>query len=162
MANAQVLILEGSNGQSFFFKETLLANELVEQVDVVSWADEAIELIRHSVYDLIVINLVEAWEQGMRLGLWLSQRPTYCTVLLIISSELERPLPANGSFAILAEPFSLRNFVDTVHTIIQSGIGGHSPNAQNRSNNLSGLPAWSGGPLHEEYAGYWSPFAQLF
>ena len=162
MADTRVMILEGSNGQSFFFKEILLAEELADHVDLISRADQAIDLIRHSVYDLVVINLVEAWEQGMKLGLWLSQRPDHCPTLLIISSDLDRPLPANGSFIILSEPLSLRGFTASVRAILQPSPDDGTPDIQNLSNSFPGYPSWSGGPLHEEYLGYWSPYSQFF
>jgi DNA-binding NtrC family response regulator len=164
MANTRVMILEGSNGQSFFFKETLLAEGLADQVDLVSWADEAIEMIRQSIYDLVVINLVEAWEQGMQLSLWLSQHPSLCPTILVISSDLDRPLTSNGSFIILTEPLSLRDFATSVQAVLQPTTGNNSPGVQNSSSfRWPSLPGWSGQPLYqEEYQGYWSPYSYSF
>ncbi|MBN1217586.1 MAG: hypothetical protein JXM69_01555 [Anaerolineae bacterium] len=163
MPDTRVMILEGSNGQSFFLKETLQAQNLSDQIDLVNRADDAIEMLSNIAYDLVVINLVEAWEQGMRLGLWLSQRPQICRTLLIISAELDRSLPSNGSFTILTEPVSLRGFADCVRSILQQARGGNISREQ-RSVNLSrpGLLTWSGGPLHQDYVGYWSPYLDSF
>jgi hypothetical protein len=163
MENTRVMILEGSNGQSFFFKETLLAKGLADQVDLVSWADEAIEMLGQAIYDLVVINLVEAWEQGMQLSLWLSQHPSLCPTILVISSELDRPLTSNGSFIILTEPLSLRDFATNVQAVLQPTTGNDSPGIQNASNSSPNLPGWSGQPLYgEEYQGYWSPYTNSF
>lgn len=161
MANTRVMILEGPNGQSFFLKETLLAEKLAGEVDLVSQADQAIDMIHHSVYDLVVINLTEAWEQGMKLGFWLSQKPSCCPTILIISAELDRPLPSNESFIVLSEPLSLRSFSASVRTVLQPSAENDPPNVQSFSNSqLPGLPSWSGEPLHQEYLGYWSLYAQ--
>jgi DNA-binding response OmpR family regulator len=164
MADTRVMILKGSNGQSFFFKETLLAEGLADQVDLVSWADEAIEMIRQSIYDLVVINLVEAWEQGMQLSLWLSQHPSLCPTILVISSDLDRPLTSNGSFIILTEPLSLRDFAASVQVVLQPTTGNNSPGIQKSSSfRWPSLPGWSGQPLYqEEYQGYWSPYSHSF
>ncbi len=165
MLTTRVLILEGPNGQSFFFKETLLGEGLAEQVDLTSRADQAIDLI-HSAepYDLIVINLVEAWEQGMRLGLWLSQQALPTATVLIISSELDRPIPAIGASMVLSEPVSLREFADCVRAVLDPTIDETNPVyiQKKSSSHLMGLPSWSGEPLHQEYAGSWSPFSSSF
>ena len=161
MVNTRVMILEGSNGQSFFLKETLLAEKLAGEVDLVSQADRAIDMIGHSVYDLVVINLAEAWEQGMQLGFWLSQKPSCCPTILIISTELDRPLPSNGSFIVLSEPLSLRDFADSVRAVLQPSTG--NPIIQHFSNShLPRLLGWSGEPLYQEYLGYWSPILKHF
>ena len=163
MADTRVMILKGSNGQSFFFKETLLAEGLADQVDLVSWADQAIEMIRQFIYDLVVINLVEAWEQGMQLSLWLSQHPSLCPTILIISSKLDRPITSNGSFIILTEPLSLRDFATSVQAVLQPTMDDDGAGIQNASNSSPGLPGWSGQPLYqEEYQGYWSPYFYSF
>ena len=164
MANTRVMILRGSNGQSFFFRETLLAKKLADRVDLVSRADQAIELIRCFIYDLVVINLVEAWEQGIQLSLWLIQHPAICPTILIISLELDRALPSNGSFIVLTEPLSLRDFAASVRHVLQPATDKDSPGVQNRSNFYPlSLPGWSGQPLYqEEYLGYWSPYFYLF
>lgn len=163
MTDTCVMILEGSNGQSFFFKETLLAEGLAEHVQLVGCADDAIDLLRHGNYNLVVINLVEAWEEGMQLGFWLSQRSTDCPVILIISPELEQPLPStNGAFIILTEPLSLRSFAASVRKALQPSVDNHQNIQDSMSLWSSGLPSWSGGPLHQEYSGYWSPYSNSF
>jgi len=163
MTTTRVLILEGSNGQSFFFKETLLGEGLVDQVDLVGRADQAIELLREDEsYCLVVINLVEAWEQGMQLGLWLSQKDLECPTILIISSELERPFPFNGVSVLLTEPVSLRDFANTVRNILDPTHENVSAQAQHYQPTYVESPSWSGEPLYQEYTGYWSSFSSSF
>lgn len=163
MSNTHVMILEGSNGQSFFLKETLLAQSLAEDVELVNNADQAISRLKDEPYDLVVINLVEAWEQGMKLCFWLSERPGLCQTILIISPELNRALPTNGSFVVLTEPVSLREFAERVRSVLQPGNGtavSHKPIYLKTE--LPSLPSWSGEPLHQEYVGYWSTYADSF
>jgi DNA-binding response OmpR family regulator len=158
------MILEGPNGQSFFFKETLLAEGLAKRVDLVNRACQAIDLIRDTVvYDLIVINLVEAWEQGMQLGLWLSQQTWSCPTILIISSDLDRPIPSNGASMVLSEPLSLREFANSVRVVLRHTTGdGQSNIHEILTSDTPNLPSWSGGPLEQEYVGYWSPYTSSF
>jgi len=158
MAKTRVIILEGPNGQSFFLKETLLAEDLADRVHVVRQAQQAIDLLRVLPYDLIIINLVEAWEQGLKLSAWLSQFPAVCSTILIIPSDLERPLPTNGSFIILSEPLSLRDFAATARTILQSNGTPATGFEQPKNFDLPGVPGWTGEPLEQEYSGYWSPY----
>jgi len=163
MTTTRVLILEGPNGQSFFFKETLLGEGLVDQVDLVGRADQAIELLREDEpYCLVVINLVEAWEQGMQLGLWLSQQGLECPTILIISPELNRPFPFNGVSVLLSEPVSLRDFADTVRNILDPASKNVSAQAYHYQPTYVESPGWEGGSLHQEYAGYWSTFSSSF
>ncbi len=131
MANARVVMLEGSNGQSFFLKETLLAEGLADHVDLVSRADQAVDLICHaSSYDLIVINLVEAWAEGMQLGFWLSQQTPPCPTLLIVPVELDQFLPSTTPFVVLSVPLSLHDFATTVRATLQSEANSDCPNVQ--------------------------------
>ncbi len=161
MANTRVMILEGQNGQSFFLKETLLAEKLADGVTLVNQAIQAIDLLRSLPYDLVVINLVEAWEQGLHLSFWLSQYDSSCPIILIIPSDLDRPLPTNGSFNILTEPLSLRDFAAEVRVILQpQGVAVAAPSNFSDFFNSPGLPGWSGGPLNQDYAGFWSPYTQ--
>ena len=70
-----VLMLEGSNGQAFFLKETLLAEGLADRVDLISRADQTVDVMQPAnPYDLVVINLAEAWEQGIQLAICLGQQ----------------------------------------------------------------------------------------
>jgi DNA-binding response OmpR family regulator len=161
MTNTRVMILEGQNGQSFFLKETLLAEGLADSVTLVNQANQAIDLLRSLPYDLVVINLVEAWEQGLRLSFWLSQYDSSCPTILIIPLDLDRALPTNGAFNILTEPLSLRDFAAEVRVILQpQGTAVAAPSNISSFFNLPGLPEWSGGPLNHEYAGFWSPYTQ--
>ena len=105
---------------------------------------------------------IEAWEQGMKLSLWLSQQPPCCHILLIISSESSRALPANGNFTVLAEPLSLCEFSGSVRKIFCPSPGEYNVDIQQQFDLLPSLPTWSGEPLHEEYMGYWSPYSRLF
>ncbi len=136
MANTRVIILEGSNGQCFFLKETLLTEGLSNHVDLVSQADQAINLIHNSThpYDLVVINLAEAWEQGVQLGFWLSQKAVSCPVILIVPPETDYPLPLNTPFCVLSAPLSLHNFAASVRAIFQSKINHGDLKAQVFSN----------------------------
>ncbi len=135
MANAREIILEGSDGQCFFLKETLLTEGLSNHVDLISQANQAINLIYHSTpYDLVVINLAEAWEQGVQLGFWLSQKDVSCPVILIVPPETDYPLPLNTPFCILSAPLSLHNFAASVRAIFQSKINPADLKAQIFSN----------------------------
>ena len=163
MTTTRVLILEGPNGQSFFFKETLLGEGLVDQADLVGRADQAIELLTSDEgYCLVVINLVEAWDQGMQLGLWLSQHDLECPTILIISSQFDRPFPFNGPSVLLSEPVSLRDFASTVRNILDPASENVSAQVQHVVPTYVETPSWSGEPLHQEYAGYWSTFSSSF
>ena len=163
MTATRVLILEGPNGQSFFFKETLLGEGLADQVDLVSRADQAIELLSEcDAYYLVVINLVEAWEQGMRLGLWLSQQDFECPTILIISSELDRPIPFNEVSVVLSEPVSLREFANAVRRIMDPNAENVEIQAHHYEPSYVESPGWEGESLHQEYTGYWSSFSSSF
>ncbi len=129
MSSIRAVMLEGSNGQSFFLKEILLTEGLANEVDLVSRAEQAIDLIKTTpVYSLIVINLVETWEQGMQLGFWLSQQPIHYPTILIIPAELEHRLPPHTPFTILSTPLSLQDFTSTVRTALQSKSHNHHSN----------------------------------
>jgi hypothetical protein len=158
MAKTRVIILEGPNGQSFFLKETLLAENLADRVHVVRQAQQAIDLLQVLPYDLIIINLVEAWEQGLKLSAWLSQFPATCSTILIIPSDLDRPLPTNGSFIILSEPLSLRDFASKARLVLQPNNSEGMEAKHPTMFDLPGMPGWTGEPLEQEYSGYWSPY----
>jgi DNA-binding NtrC family response regulator len=163
MTTTRVLILEGPNGQAFFFKETLLGEGLASQVDLVSRAEMAIELLDDkNEYCLVVINLVEAWEQGMQLGLWLSQQNLDCPTILIIAPQFNRPFPFNGVSVLLTEPVSLRDFANTVRNILDPSRETVSAQVQHDLPTYVESPSWSGEPLHQEYEGYWSSFSSSF
>jgi hypothetical protein len=163
MTTTRVLILEGPNGQSFFFKETLLGEGLADQVDLIGRADQAIDLLSEDdAYCLVVINLVEAWEQGIQLGLWLSQQKLECPTILIISPELNHPFPFNEVSVLLSEPVSLRDFADTVRNILDPNIENVSAQAHVYEPTYVEAPKWEGESLHQEYAGYWSSFSSSF
>lgn len=113
------MILEGSDGQSFFLKETLLAEGLADRVDLVSRAEQAIAVMDHSnPYNLVVINLVEAWEQGMQLGFWLTQKAATCPVILIVPPESSESVIENAPFMVLSAPLSLHDFTKAVRTAL--------------------------------------------
>lgn len=163
MTTTRVLILEGPNGQSFFFKETLLGEGLADQVDLVGRADQAIDLLgEDDAYCLVVINLVEAWEQGMQLGLWLSQQDLECPTILIISSQLDRPIPFNEVSVVLSEPVSLREFANAVRRIMDPNTKNIEIQTHHYEPSYVESPSWEGEPIHEEYAGYWSSFSSSF
>ncbi len=114
MADSKALILEGSNGVSFFLKETLIDDGLVDHVDLVSQADQAITLINQGTfYQLIVINLFEAPEEGAQLGFWLSQQSvSYPVILLMSPEELSSVAVLQSRFPCIILPVttSLMNF----------------------------------------------------
>lgn len=122
MINRRVMILAGSNGQSFFFREALLAEGLAGQVDLVYRVDQAIGIIIHrsSFYDMVVINLVEAWVQGLELSSWLRRKSVSCPVILISPSESAQSLVASTPFTVLPAPVSLCDFTKSVRAALQS------------------------------------------
>ena len=123
MANRRVLMLEGSNGHAFFLKETLLADGLADQVDLISRAEQAVDLIEPSnCYDLIVINLAEAWEQGLNMAHCLSRQAVTCPIILIVASDSTPPLPARGRFIVLFTPVSLRGFSRAARAVLQTFV----------------------------------------
>jgi DNA-binding NtrC family response regulator len=120
MATARVMILEGSNGQPCFFKETLLTQGLADQVDSVNRVDQTIGRLHHhpDTYDLVVINLAEAWEQGIQLGSWFSQQPSSCPVILISPRQSSKTL-SNTPFVTMPVPVSPYDFVKNVQAALQ-------------------------------------------
>jgi len=121
MAKRRVLMLEGSNGHAFFLKETLLADGLADQVDLISRAEQSVDVMQPAnPYDLVVINLAEAWEQGIQLACCLGQLAITCPIVLIVPPDSTPPLPARGRFITLFIPLSLRNFSRGVRAVFQS------------------------------------------
>lgn len=112
MTNARALILEGPNGLSFFLYQTMLDDEVIGQVDVISRADQAVNLLLHFTYQLIIINLFEAPDQGLQLSLWLNQQAHYCPVILIAAPDDLPDLPFLKShpFIVLPTSITLTNF----------------------------------------------------
>ncbi|MCI0395706.1 MAG: hypothetical protein L0332_25200 [Chloroflexi bacterium] len=118
----KVMMLEGSSGFSFFLQEALLGQGLADQVVLASRADQAIDLLNQAgPYDLVIIDLVESWEQGMQLGFWLSdqQRPAH-KVIIISSPEAVQLPDRNTPFTILCPPLSLQEFTDSVRLALAS------------------------------------------
>jgi hypothetical protein len=121
MANRRVLMLEGSNGHAFFLKETLLTDGLADQVDLICRAEQVVELMEPAnCYDLVVINLAEAWEQGLALTRCLSRQAVTCPIILIVASDSPPPLPTRGRFITLFIPVSLRGFSQAVRAVMQT------------------------------------------
>ena len=121
MVNRRVLMLEGSNGHAFFLKETLLADGLADEVDLVGRAEQAVALLEPANgYDLVVINLAEAWEQGLALARCLSRQAVTCPIILIVASDSPPPLPARGRFITLFTPLSLRGFSRGVRAVLHT------------------------------------------
>ncbi len=124
MTDARVMMLEGSDGFSFFFQETLLGQGVVKQVDRVSQARQAIALIKQSdpyhAYDLIIIDLVESWEEGMQLGFWLNQQATACPIILIVPPDTSTAPLTKARFTTVLAPFSLKDFTDHVRQVLSA------------------------------------------
>ena len=121
MSNKNVMILEGNNGLSFFLHESLLGYGLADCVETVHKADEAIDLICESgPFSLVVINLAEAWEQGIHLGFWLKQQAFNCPIILITPQEQHQPVPfLSTPFIVLPASLSLEDFIRTVRSAFQ-------------------------------------------
>ena len=118
MRSTQALILDSSNGLSFFLREILLDQGLVSHVDLVAQAEQAIKKIDGSnPYDLVVINLVDAWEQGTELGAWLSQLPVCGAIVLIVPAE-SLPHPFKAPFKAISTPLSLQDFTECVQSAL--------------------------------------------
>jgi hypothetical protein len=114
-------MLEGSSGHAFFLKETLLADGLADQVDLISRAEQSIDVMQPvNPYDLVVINLAEAWEQGIQMAYCLSRQAVTCPIVLIVASDSTPPLPARGRFITLFTPLSLRGFSRGVRAALQT------------------------------------------
>lgn len=108
------LILEGSQGRSFFISETLLAYELIEKIELVSKATEAIKFLNQKKNcDLIVIDLLDTLYQGRDLEVWLRQHPPDCPVILIAPPDVKHTYPP---FIALSAPLSLQDFAHAVRT----------------------------------------------
>ncbi|MBV7329972.1 hypothetical protein KFU94_17350 [Chloroflexi bacterium TSY] len=111
--------MNGQSGFAFFLQEALLEKRLADQVDLVGRGSEGIEQISKSdSYDLVVINLVDAWEQSIELGFWLSQQPSSCPVILVVAPELSDSLPSDPRFLVLSAPVSLNDFIKSVRTVL--------------------------------------------
>jgi DNA-binding NtrC family response regulator len=124
MTDARVMMLEGSDGFSFFFQETLLEQGVAKQVDRVSLARQAIALIKQSdpyhAYDLIIIDLVESWEEGMQLGFWLNQQSSTCPIILIVPPDTSTAPLTKARFTAVLAPFSLNDFTDQVRQVLST------------------------------------------
>lgn len=110
MAKRRVLMLEGPNGHAFFLKETMLADGLADEVDLIGRAEALNEMLAANAYDMVVINLAEAWEQGIQLLYSLSQLFISCPIVLIISPDMAPSLPVQGRYIKLFTPLSLGGF----------------------------------------------------
>jgi hypothetical protein len=112
MIGPKALILEGSNGLSFFLHQTLLDDELVGRVDLVTQSEQVTGL-PDLLYQLIVINLLDTPEQGLKLSTWLSQQAHCCPVIVIAPAEDWGQLPSffrSYPFIILPTSITLDHF----------------------------------------------------
>lgn len=127
MATTRVLILEGASGHAFFLKEILLAEGVANQVDLVSSVALAIDRLRvTTAYDLVIINLVETWEQGLELGFWLCEQSFLYPTLLILPQDIDQPLLVKPTpITILTAPISLREFVNAARAALKPAS--HNP-----------------------------------
>ena len=121
MVHARILILEGASGHAFFLKQTLLAEGLAHQVDLVSTAPLAIDRLLSASYDLVIINLVEAWEQGLQLGFWLCEQSFLYPTILIVPPDIDQPLLVKSTpVTVLTAPISLKEFVNATRAALKS------------------------------------------
>lgn len=112
MTDPKALILEGSNGLSFFLHQTLLDDRLVGQVDLVTGSEQVTDLFYH-LYQLIVINLLDTPEQGLKLSTWLNQQPHCCPVIVIAPAEDWDQFPSflhSNPFILLPTSITLDHF----------------------------------------------------
>jgi len=127
LTGTYAVMLEGSNGHAFFLKETLLSKGIVDRVDLVSRAEQVIDRLYHNnPYNLIVINLAEAWEQSTQLGCWLTRQPTIPATICIVPPDLEQPSFPLDSFVVLSTPLSLQHFATQARLAAQTGAVGNA------------------------------------
>ena len=105
----KALILEGTTKTSFFLGQILLNDKLIDRVDLVSRFDEAIEQLRVSdPYQLVVINLLEAPDEGDQLRAWLLAQPNRCPIIILAPQEAPRqPLELVNDSEIVILPSSI-------------------------------------------------------
>jgi DNA-binding response OmpR family regulator len=124
MTVTRVMMLEGSDGFSFFFQETLLEQGVAKQVDRVSLARQAIALLKQSdplhAYDLIIIDLVESWEEGMQLGFWLNQQSSKYPTILIVPPDTSTESLSRAHITTVSAPFSLNEFTRRVRQVLSA------------------------------------------
>jgi DNA-binding NtrC family response regulator len=112
MSGPKALILEGTNGLSFFLHQTLLDDGLVKQVDLVTRSEQVTGSFHHP-FQLIVINLLDTPEQGLKLSTWLNQQPHCCPVIVIAPAEDWGQLPSflhSDPFILLPTSITLDHF----------------------------------------------------
>jgi hypothetical protein len=98
---------------SFFLKEALLGQGLADDVVLVAQANQAVEFFTYcGPYDLVVINLTEAWAQELQLCLWLNQQSQPFTAVVILSPDMSLSAIPNPSFITLYAPLSLHTFTE--------------------------------------------------
>ncbi len=106
---------------TFLLKQILLDRGLADRVDLASQANQVIDLISQSKpYDLIVINLLDIWEQGIQLTFWLDKQSVSCPVVLLLPSG-SPVLALKDPFIALAAPLSLPDFAEGVWAVLRPG-----------------------------------------
>ncbi len=104
---------------TLLLKQTLLDRGPAERVDLASQVNQVIDLINQSdSYDLIVVNLLDIWEQGIQLTFWLDEQSISCPVVLVLPSE-SPALALKAPFIALPAPLSLPDFVEGVWAALQ-------------------------------------------
>ncbi len=104
---------------TLLLKQTLLDRGPAERVDLASQVNQVIDLINQSdSYDLIVINLLDIWEQGIQLTFWLDEQAVSCPVVLVLPPELPA-LALKDPFIALTAPLSLPDFAEGVWAALQ-------------------------------------------
>lgn len=120
MGHTSILLLEGSSGLSFFYREALLGVGLAQQVDMVSRLDEVMgKLQQNKTYDLIIANLDEAWDEGLQLGHWACQGIVETAVLLLVPPEMPLPVFPDHCCTVLSVPSSLHLFTEQVQHLLE-------------------------------------------
>lgn len=116
---AAVMILEGVSGHAFFFQEILLTQNLAQRVDLVSCIDDAMQCMkRQGPYDLVIIDLEENWEEGLRFGYECTECAKSSWVLILVPPDTSAALNNRSHYIIKPKPTSLRDFATLVHGIL--------------------------------------------
>lgn len=120
MEEQSALILEGSTGISFFLSEILLEQGQITNIHLCTNAKQAISYVEHTELSLIIIDLANAWTQGVQFGFWLQTHKIPVATILIVPLQTNHPLFSHKNFSVLALPFTLQEFVVCTREIFHS------------------------------------------
>ena len=119
MSTGKIMMLQDQHGTTLFLQDMLIAQGLAGHVDLAGRFDQAVDLIdRAGTYDLVVINLPGAWEDGLRLAGWLNQQVEACPILLIVPPEFDSD-SIHNNFVALPTPLSLCDFTESTRFMLQ-------------------------------------------